>query len=59
MAHELDMTVVSEGVETVEQYEFLREHQCDYIQGWLFSKALPEDELIRLLENYDPDNWDF
>jgi len=41
MAHQLKMEVVAEGVETQEQFDFLAEQQCEFAQGWLFSKALP------------------
>ncbi|MEH6442908.1 MAG: transporter substrate-binding domain-containing protein [Oceanospirillaceae bacterium] len=40
MAHELDMIVVAEGVETAQQHAFLVEQKCDLVQGWLFSNAL-------------------
>ncbi|TWI57341.1 diguanylate cyclase (GGDEF)-like protein [Pseudomonas duriflava] len=40
MAHKLQLKVVAEGVETPEQLAFLRENQCDYIQGYFFSKPL-------------------
>ena len=45
MAHSLGLTVVAEGVETHAQLEFLKGHGCDRIQGYLFSAALPIDEL--------------
>jgi EAL domain-containing protein (putative c-di-GMP-specific phosphodiesterase class I) len=50
MGKALGMTVVAEGVETVEQREFLRAHACDEMQGYLFSKPLPRElaELLRL-----------
>ncbi|MFC3195573.1 EAL domain-containing protein [Marinicella sediminis] len=38
MAHEMNLQVVAEGVENKEQMEFLREHQCQFFQGYLFSK---------------------
>ena len=51
MAHSLRLKVIAEGVETAEQLSFLREHGCDEMQGYYFSKPLPEDELLRLLQN--------
>ena len=41
LAHTLRLNVVAEGVETEEQYSFLRLNACDQLQGFLFSKALP------------------
>ena len=51
MAHQLKMEVVAEGVETKAQLDFLDEHSCEYAQGWLFSKALPQDEVVKLLQH--------
>jgi diguanylate cyclase (GGDEF)-like protein/PAS domain S-box-containing protein len=44
MGKRLEVTVVAEGVETMQQWQFLREHGCDEVQGYLFSKPLPADE---------------
>jgi EAL domain-containing protein (putative c-di-GMP-specific phosphodiesterase class I) len=49
MAHHLGFKVLAEGVETQAQLDFLREHGCDIYQGYLYSKALPADEFVRLL----------
>lgn len=40
LAHDLNMTVTAEGVETAEQFEFLKKNSCDEIQGYFFSKPL-------------------
>jgi diguanylate cyclase (GGDEF)-like protein len=50
MAHELDMKVVAEGVETEQQRSYLIEHKCDFVQGWLFSKALRMQEIDLYLD---------
>ena len=49
MAHELGMQLVAEGAETEEQVAFLRENDCDCIQGYYYSKPLPEDEFLEYL----------
>jgi diguanylate cyclase (GGDEF)-like protein/PAS domain S-box-containing protein len=51
MAHQLHMEVVAEGVETYDQLEFLANQDCEYAQGWLFSKALPLTDVVQLLSN--------
>jgi diguanylate cyclase (GGDEF)-like protein/PAS domain S-box-containing protein len=51
MAHSLKLRVIAEGVETEEQFAFLRELGCDEVQGYLFSKPLPEEEYIRFMTN--------
>jgi diguanylate cyclase (GGDEF)-like protein/PAS domain S-box-containing protein len=49
MAHRLKMQVVAEGVETQAQLEFLAEQDCDFAQGYLFSRALPLKDIRPLL----------
>ena len=46
MAHHLGIKVVAEGAETCEQVDFLQSNDCDYIQGYYFSKPLPEAEFL-------------
>ena len=50
LAHNLGLKVVAEGVETTVQRDFLTEHCCDYLHGYLFSKPLPPVAAGRLLE---------
>jgi len=50
MAHVLKLLVIAEGVETVEQQEFLRSIKCDEMQGYLFSKPVPPDEFVKFLK---------
>jgi EAL domain-containing protein (putative c-di-GMP-specific phosphodiesterase class I) len=49
MGKALGMTVVAEGVETVEQQTFLREQGCDEMQGYLVSKPVPARAFAELL----------
>ena len=51
MAHSLNLAVISEGVETEAQAEFLRNRKCDIIQGFLYAKPMPEDDFTKLLGN--------
>lgn len=50
MGRSLRLTVVAEGVETVEQAEFLRLHGCDLMQGYLLGRPVPAPEMARYLE---------
>ena len=48
MTKGLGMTVISEGIETKEQSDFMVNEQCEYMQGYYFSKPVPPDEFILL-----------
>jgi len=51
MAHSLGLKVVAEGVETAEQLQFLREHNCDTMQGYYFNRPLPAEQFEVMLKN--------
>ena len=51
MSHGMSLKTIAEGVETVEQLEFLRSRKCDEVQGFYFSKPLPETDIERLLRD--------
>jgi len=54
LAHSLDLRVIAEGVETKEQLEILRDLDCDYAQGYLYSRPLPPDEFTKFIwDNLD------
>lgn len=51
LAHELDLNVIAEGVETFDQLELLVKHGCDQIQGYLFSKPVTSDECAAMIKS--------
>jgi len=54
MAETLRLSVVAEGVETLEQYRFLAEHRCRTVQGFFFSRALPPEEIGFFITTWQP-----
>jgi diguanylate cyclase (GGDEF)-like protein len=57
LAHGLGISVVAEGVETAREYSTLHEKNCDFLQGWIHSPAMPVEEAIELLRDYDAEAW--
>ncbi|MFD1677639.1 putative bifunctional diguanylate cyclase/phosphodiesterase [Alicyclobacillus fodiniaquatilis] len=49
LAHSLMLTVVAEGVETQAQLDFLKQEKCDEVQGFFYSKPLPDDQFLRFV----------
>ena len=50
MAQRLDMAVIAEGAETFEQIEFLKQNECQQVQGFYYSQAIPLQQLPRFVE---------
>jgi diguanylate cyclase (GGDEF)-like protein len=57
MAHNLGIQVVAEGVETEDQLSFLRDHDCDTVQGYYLSRPKPAEEIARYLSAKKPFPW--
>jgi diguanylate cyclase (GGDEF)-like protein len=55
MAQSLKLRIIAEGVETLEQLEFLQAHHCDDAQGYYFSRPVPAHQFERLLRSGIPD----
>ena len=53
LAHNLDMSVICEGVETEAHNTLVSQSNCDYIQGWYYAKALPLEECKAFIERYE------
>jgi EAL domain-containing protein (putative c-di-GMP-specific phosphodiesterase class I) len=56
VARALDMAVTAEGVETKQQADLARIAGCDHLQGWLYFKAMPPDEITHHLNQQDSQN---
>ena len=52
LAKSLSLEIVAEGVENEQQLEFLREHFCDTVQGYFYSKPLPPEEFSQFVRQY-------
>jgi len=52
LAHNLNISVICEGVETEEQNTLVSQSNCDYIQGWYYTKALPLEECEEFVKTH-------
>ncbi|WED44302.1 EAL domain-containing protein [Legionella cardiaca] len=50
MGNSLKLEIIAEGVETKEQFMLLRQYQVRFMQGWFFEKAVPYEQLIRIID---------
>ncbi len=50
MGNSLNLNVIAEGVETQAQYDFLKKNNCGQVQGFLFSRPLPSDDIVKVLK---------
>ena len=60
MSHSMGLTVIAEGVETADQCKFLQTQKSEVLQGYLFSKPVPaEDMEVMLVKQHEHDsfNW--
>jgi diguanylate cyclase (GGDEF)-like protein/PAS domain S-box-containing protein len=53
LSHDLGLSFVAEGVETLWQASFLKEHKCDVLQGYYFSRPVPSEEAFSYMQSYD------
>jgi len=49
VAHSMSIRVAAKAIETIDQLDYLRKHHCDAVQGFLFSRPVPAEELGRMI----------
>lgn len=55
LGHSLNLKVIAEGVETAEHENFLREQKCDEVQGFRYSRPIPEEAFRKFIHEYNGD----
>jgi diguanylate cyclase (GGDEF)-like protein len=59
LGHSLNLKVIAEGVETIDHENFLKEEGCDEVQGFRYSKPVPEEDFWKFVEGYNGDLTSF
>ena len=57
LAKRLSLSVCAEGIENLEQWQYLKEHGCDNVQGFMFSKPVPIDALVTSPSHYKAEEF--
>ena len=57
MIHDMELEIVSEGVETKEQMETIESLEIDYIQGYYFSRPLPTSQFLQFIRQKNRENF--
>ena len=52
MVHEMGLKLVSEGIETIDENDSMKEEGIDYIQGYYYSKPLPMKDFVEFIREY-------
>jgi EAL domain-containing protein (putative c-di-GMP-specific phosphodiesterase class I) len=52
----MNIEIVAEGVETIEQLDFLKQHDCNIVQGFFYAKPLPKDDLLAYIHDMNHPN---
>lgn len=55
LGHSLNLKVIAEGVETLDHEKFLQDHNCDEVQGFRYSKPVPNEKFIEFITTYNED----
>ncbi|MFP4314216.1 MAG: putative bifunctional diguanylate cyclase/phosphodiesterase [Alphaproteobacteria bacterium] len=55
LGHSLNLKVIAEGVETIDHEKFLQEHKCDEVQGFRYSKPVPQEKFVEFITSYTGD----
>ena len=52
IGHSMGLRVAAEGIENKQQFEYMKQHGCDLVQGYYFSVPLPENDMLKMLKKW-------